>query len=207
MRSIAVPELAEEELAEAGERLRLLDGRRGIDDLDRAEHADQGRDTQAQGASADDRGFRVAPLMEAREERRRVRPEIEAGIVAHLLAPREIVGLAALREAELVDHQLEPRLVGGAEEVEDAGGRRNGEAERREIDRAAERARVHGLGEEAVEVADRDRGMHGELSARALALAAPRFGIADAEREAAGHGLAEGKAEGLVAHGGASGTN
>ena len=141
------------------------------------------------------------PVWSRVEQRRRVLPEIETGLVVNLLPPGEVVGLAVVREAELVDHQLEPRRLACAEQVEDPGARRDGAAERRKIDGAAERAEVVRIGEEPVEVADHHGRMHGELGPGPLALTPPGLGIGLAEDEAPHHRLAKRKADGLVTHG------
>jgi hypothetical protein len=109
-----------------------------------------------------------------------------------------------VREAELVDHQLEPRRLARAEQVEDPGARRDCAAERRKIDGAAERAEVVWLGEEPVKVVDHHGRVHGELGPGPLALAPPGRGIGLAEDEAARHRLAKGKADRLFTHAGSS---
>src|SRR6266550_1176032 len=98
--AVALPERAEEDLAELDQRLDSA-----ADRPHRRHHPRQRLDAEAEDPGSCDGAALVRALVEHGLERGRVLPDVEAGVVVDVLGPVEEVLLAVVLEGEPVLHQ------------------------------------------------------------------------------------------------------
>src|SRR5215211_850822 len=190
-----LPEVPGEQRAEARERVDAV----GRVHAERGQLAREVLRQDVQDAAGDD--LRVAVVAawldvaaeDPREQRRRVAPEIEAGVVLDVLeaSERHRVALAVLDQQPVL-HELARALLGGIdEEVEPALRHREPPAQLLALHVTLGAARVLGVSEEALDVVHRDRQMKHALRLGPLARAEPAVVVVLAEADEPLHLLGE----------------
>src|SRR5919198_5249565 len=203
---VGLGQLAEEDPAEPQERAQRGAGA-ATTRTERRELLGEVAYADAQDARSDELGRGVlvgldVPAQHAREQRRRVAPEVEPRVVAHELVAGHRQRMAdSVAEEQPVQHVLDARL-GVHEQVEHAALDREAAAQRVALDPAEGAGLTHRVAGEAVDVVDRDREVElEERRARAVGRrAAVEVGLP--ERDVAEHLLGEPDGRGLRGDGG-----